>query len=459
MSKLNDLAIACAKKRLSPQTGYVHHCYHALPEETAQTIPLMENFLYALALLRTRTVEHVTEAKRLVEALLFFQERGRFPVYLHEYPNCTDDYQGVHLLAPLYWMLTHFHQVLGSHLKERIEQAAHHILTDALGRKSVPAPIGIKLAAAAIAFGRGGKELLKPYEEPSWMWFDPRCLGEMLIALQMISTDFSILPGLWEHVCKSWHLPTAAYAGPVFRELQAGGEPQLTVYDLFMASLTNVYPDRLLRDHPVHLFAALVVPTEIKLPEKNYPLQVAGASWAYAQHEKFAYSFMEQKAVFDPAKDKGFAPFHCAWGSPKRLHTLVCQGGNSKLKSMEQADSTLVFTVELGEPVSLEDREKCREVLFFFDLFDAKFTVDGIPANTFRAGERVDILASGLPLRFSFSVLEGEGQFMGHLMRGNRPAQIANKGVHRFEAYDWQLFIRTINRSEKCTLRVEVGFV
>ncbi len=472
--KLNDLAVACGKKRVSPQTGYVHHCYHALPEEISLTIPLIENVIYALALLQTRTVENVTEARRLLEGLIAFHtQNGQFPLYLHEYPECKDCYQGAHLLVPFYWILKQFHAVLGADLKEKMEKIVQQILTaslESMQTRDVPGSIGIKIAAASIAFGRlngnaeqenRGKDFIKMYEPLSSMWFDPRCLAEMLTSLQMISPDLSILPGFWTHLCNTWHTPSAAYAGPALRELQFKEEPQVTLYDLFWASFTGIYPERVLRDQPFHLYAALIQPCEAKPIEKNYPFQVQGElngrTWLLYQNENLAYAFIEQKNVYDPAKDKGFSPLRFVWGSPKRVHTLTCQGGNNKLKNFTQNGSSLQFIADLGDPVPLEDREKSRELAFFFDIPDSvKLTVDTIPVNTFRANDEVVVAADGTRFRLSFEIAEGEGQFMGHFMRGNRLAQLANKGVHRFDAYDWQLFVRTLRRSDHCSLRIQI---
>lgn len=466
--KWNDLAIACAKKRVNLQTGYLHHCYHALPEEIPVTIPVMENVLYALALLQTRTIENITEGKRILERLLAFQDykTGNFPVYLHEFPECIDCYQGVHLLVPFYWILKQFHQVLGADLKNKLEHTVDAILLtnmEEMNRRNVPDPIGVKIAAAAFAFGKDCN-LIKRFEEPSAMWYEPRSLSEMMLALQLIAPDFSSIPAFWIHLCNTHHLPSASYAGPSLRELQIKEEPQTTLYDLFWASFTDVYPERVLRDQPLHLYAALIQPSEVKIPQKAYPFNVQGEwqgrPWTMHQTEHYTYAFIEQQAVHDPAKDKGVSPLHFAWGSPKRLHTFVCQNGNCCLKKFSPNESSITFTAELGDIPLLEDREKARELAFFFDIPDAvKLTVDDIATNTFRLNDEIVMTSEGRSFLLSFEVIEGEGQFMGHFMRGNRPSQIANKGIHRFEAYDWQIFLRTIRRSEKCTLRVKMSFL
>jgi len=57
---------------------------------------------------------------------------------------------------------------------------------------------------------------------------------------------------------------------------------------------------------------------------------------------------------------------------------------------------------------------------------------------------------------FTFKVIEGEGDFLGHICFGNRPSQLLNKGVNRFEAFDLQLFLRTITRTPQCKIQVVI---
>src|SRR3569832_1741282 len=80
-----ELALRAGRARQSPQTGFVHHSYENL-ERSAETIPVYENFCFALALFRTKTVENVLEAKNLLERLLAFQTAEWFPLFLHDYP-------------------------------------------------------------------------------------------------------------------------------------------------------------------------------------------------------------------------------------------------------------------------------------------------------------------------------------------------------------------------------------
>ncbi|MBX7065692.1 MAG: hypothetical protein K1X28_00535 [Parachlamydiales bacterium] len=121
-----DLAVLAGQKRLSPRTGFVHLHPH---DETTDTIPIYENFCYALALFRQRTKESVLSAIELVEKLLPFQSAdGNFPVYLHEYPKCHDYHMGLKAGAILTYILRLFSNVLGE-LKPKWEKALEKALT------------------------------------------------------------------------------------------------------------------------------------------------------------------------------------------------------------------------------------------------------------------------------------------------------------------------------------------
>ena len=75
---LNDLALQAGEKRLSSVTGFVHF---------GDTIPVFENFCYALALMRRRTTASFQAGEALVQRLLPFYTGTNFPRFLHTYPK------------------------------------------------------------------------------------------------------------------------------------------------------------------------------------------------------------------------------------------------------------------------------------------------------------------------------------------------------------------------------------
>jgi hypothetical protein len=118
-TRMIDLVVAAGRKRQSKQTDFVHF---------GDTIPVYENFCFALALFRLKTAEAILEGKDLIDRLLGFQAPdGNFPVFLHHFPKCWDFKQGTKISFVLQYLLRLFGPVLGAQLKEKIELALQRI--------------------------------------------------------------------------------------------------------------------------------------------------------------------------------------------------------------------------------------------------------------------------------------------------------------------------------------------
>ena len=72
--------------------------------------------------------------------------------------------------------------------------------------------------------------------------------------------------------------------------------------------------------------------------------------------------------------------------------------------------------------------------------------VEGKKANAFERSESVQISTDELTIDVEFALLEGEGEFFGHISRSNRPFQKACKGSLIYEAFDWKIALRTLRR-------------
>jgi len=485
MRQLLELGLNYGRKHKSSQTGYLHYCYNQ-NEEHHLPIPTVENFLLALNLLRSRTIENITEAKVILEGLLHFQNRneevvgqGNFPIYLHEYPNCKDRFIGVQVAIVIYWTLKQFHQILGQKLKLRLEFSLLDLLKHLLSAHSEKAahyPTAIKIAAVARMGGEllhqneielEGEKLLKQLEteQNSIYWYSPESIGDMLTGLTMVYHRLSDSPWsrFWHHLENTWHRKTCCYIGPGIKEWQQGQEPQVTLYDLFMSYFTGKISTRITKECPVHLEAALIPPFEDTFSEVNYPLEVSGtfddAKWSLYHSQDIAYCVIEQKMNLPQSFEKGVYPLKFIWGDHQHVHSFVCQGGKGKLASFLTAQNKIVLTFDLDGPVEVEDRELGREIAFCIDHSEeVKFLVSGEKSSTFTLGENVNLQAGDTTLELIFELVDGNGRFMGHRMLGNRLSQLNSKGSHRYDAYDWLIFLRTLKRLEKCRINVTIGF-
>jgi hypothetical protein len=477
--QLNELALSAGRSWQSPQTGYIHYCYQQQDEDLHHTIPLYDNALFALTLMSSRIAENIAEGKQILEGILNFHVHtgiaaGNFPVYMHEYPTCSNRLHAIDMIVPLYWIYRKFHHVIGSDMRSKLEGSLIAAAGYIRRQENVPYQLAMKGAVAVAAVGQmlgdshlreGGQhwqQQIAASVDPR-CWLSPSALSELLIAQQLQGCKMADADqhSFSDHLTACWHSAAAAYCGPGWCEWQDHCEPQVTLYDYFMGYLTGKYPYRVFRDHPVQLEAILVQPTDEWLTAIEYPLEahgeVAGMAWQIRQTPLWAYSLIAKGVDFPAAQEKTFVPAKLLWGAPTRTHALVCQGGNVTKSAFTAREDGFDLYFTLESPPSTENREKSREISFYVDLDDAlKLSVNGAAATTFRLDDQLRLEDGELAIDIAFTLESGQGNFFGHLMRGNRPSQLATKGKERFSAYDWQLFLRSTERSVPCVVKAAV---
>lgn len=450
MRQLIELAYSTGKSYLSSETGFLHLSYTLPEDHIAHAIPLYENALFALAALRTKTQESIQEGKVLLEKLLHFQApSGNFPIYLHEFPVCHDRWMAATLMPVLYWVLKDFQQVLGQELKKRVEEAAQRLLDfglQTLRERKAPDVLAFKMEAVAHAFGKLQKVEAIP------KLFSPRALADILIGLQLL--DASIGEKSF------WHPTLASYVGPAVMQFQYASEPEVTAYDFFMGAWSGQFSKRCFaRRHPVQLQAALVQPWKDPLtaPATQSGF-LQGSRWDTFIEPHFAFSLIEKKGDL-AFPEKGFHPLYFIWGDAARAHTFVLQGANLESLSYNYTDREITLLLDLKRGFNPEEREAAREICFYTETDEQSvWSVEGSAATTFNLGQKITLSHPKMNITLTFTLEEGEGVFQGHLMRGNRPAQALKSQTERFTAFDWQLFVRTIKRSERCRIKISIHF-
>jgi hypothetical protein len=352
--QLVDLALSAGEKFLSPQTGLIHYCYE--DERSKETIPLFENLCYCLALFRTHTLDHVLSAKERLKHLLAFQyEEGRFPVYLHQYPNIVGSYRTAY---PLYLIDKHFAKVIEEPLRSQI-------------RKELKLPLPPQTITSS--------------KEAGLVALHRSALGQNLDPLKV----------LWDPILD-------LYCGPLGAERARQGEIETTLFDLFMGS-----SPRILKPHPIHLHASLVFYGE----EEGDKVEIGAP---------------------EPL-GKGYHLFRYAWAEGDHLHTLVCQDKEIKKEGM-----TFIYQEKIP------DEKHFNELTFYTDRSPEKtILINGEKGTIFSLGDRVTIHTPSKTVTLTFHLAEGEGDFLGQLSFGNRPAQIETRD---FVAYDWKITLRTLRR-------------
>lgn len=445
MRKMIELAVAAGRKLQNAQTGLLHYNEH-IHDEPIVTIPIIENFLFSLALFRTKTAENIAEAKSITERLLHFQNSttGNFPIFLHEYPVCHDWYRGFSLFVPFYWMLKEFQSVLGQELKNKIEATYLSLLQygeNILKEKPAPFVISLKFAAGARAFGKlfnqlewiekGDHLLHQLASENEEYWRCPSTTGEMLTSLRIAYESLIETPWqpFWTHIATSWNSNLCTFPDKPHKQLRY--EPKATLADLYLGSLTQTLSQRAQESTPLHLEGALIYPFKEELNNTN-----------------------SSSAPFSLSQDK----LQLMWGCPERLHTF-CYDQTLVEKTTQTVDGNNInLYFDLKQEIPPESKEESREICFFLDLSPLhQIFIEETTATTFALGDKVTVKSRNLDFSLKFHLEEGQGRFIGHVMKGNRPNQTGLKGKNRYQAYDWQIFLRTITRQPTCRIRAELS--
>lgn len=420
--KVVELCLKECRRRLSSQTGYIHYCYEAHEEEVHHTIPVLENFTYALALFRTKTAENISEAKELITKLFVFEVNGNFPVYLHEFPTTRDPNLSAHLLPVFYHLFQEYHQVLGEEFTALLNKKIAKILkylTKCADEKMLSKPAEAKFRAYT-----------SQLEQFDFIPKSPKEWADYIVSLQM-QPSLSDLYERYEQVAKCWHKYMCSYVGVFHQFHQDKNEPLVTLYDLFMGQFYQHFSSRSVQSHPVQMQASLVYDAPFQLPiihpEKKYITR------------------------FQPDERLSFIMF---WGSEKHTHSLVCDRKKCRINIKNEHYVELIFALPDEVPY-IEDA--LTELAFYLNINESnKIFINGQKATTFALGDHVEIQSSGLSITLVFSSLEEDNRFMGHLALSNRPGQLALKGSNVYEAYDWRISLRTLERTPLSHIKVKM---
>lgn len=411
-----DLSLAACRKRQSPRTGFVH--YFPGLDEFSDTIPLYENFCFVSALYRQKTVESATEAKDLLERLLGFQTHdGNFPVYIHEYPRCRDRMQGLKIAPILLQLTRHFSSILSPDFKERILASIEKIL-----KFSKDKAFGLwQFRYDMCSFG-------KPFLEPDLAHFSASDWAEWLISAQL-GTELELpLQDLF-------HPNLQIFLNRYSPQIQEGTQPKPLLIEYLMAELSGRFSQRLLSDHPSQMHLAALWPIS-SLEDGQYLLQ---------------NSFMdESRAILWTSKSEGNADLlRIFWQRENGVHSFVLpQMGYSDISLIGKNEWEILFSLPAGVDQSQND---LFEVFFYVDYSpEIHWTVAGVRATVFSLGDVIEMQSPRCRLSLSFELTDGSGDFLGHFSQANRPAQTQLKN---YAAYDWQIAVRTLRRTEHATLR------
>ncbi len=137
--------------------------------------------------------------------------------------------------------------------------------------------------------------------------------------------------------------------------------------------------------------------------------------------------------------------FNICWGGDQNVIHTFALFTKGKLETVSEGE----FLIHLPEEHLEED---ALEIRCFLNIHEENKI--NIKATTFRLGETVEIFSKDLKIELSFH--SDEGNYLGHISQANRPH---SKNVSIFDAYDWQIALRTIRRPVSATLRANLKII
>lgn len=416
----SDLSLVAGRKRQSPRTGYVH--FFRGDEAAADTIPLYENFCFALSLFEQKKTDCALEAKDLLARLFAFQTpEGNFPIYLHDFPRCYDGCQGLKIGPVLLRILKEFGLILSEEEKLKIRTSLEKIL---LFAKQRPLDPMWDLRLKALSHALSGEPLTPPSIDLSHRSLAD--LWEWAVSLQW-SEPLSI---------PFFHPGLHRFTGPSYGEASEGREPARSLLDWKMAPENNLENSSLPLFLPAlkHLFLAEKIPP---------------STWDVKEEEKSSLWVWKEGTI--PPEMTYL--LRMLWKGSGSIHSLVVPPASFEWSAAIEANRVEMLVTLSSLP------EMGREDLFEFSLFvdaspDISLAVDGKGGSLFYLNDLVSIQSETGQIALRFELVEGEANFCGHLLRSNRPRQLSLSGPLKYEAYDWKIALRTLRRSTPCKLRV-----
>ncbi len=397
--KITELCLSACRKRKSPQTGLIHFCYEARYEKRQDTIPLKENWSFALALLRSKLQENVLEAKEIIEKLLHFEVEGNFPVYLHHAQECVFRSQGIYSAVYIFWILKDFQKILGEALKEKLKKCLERCAS--IEREKLTP------GAICIAEALKGSSYFEEREELS-----PIEAADRLMAWQILGISEG------EKITQYWDENLGVYTRKSTLSWE-GFEPEIFLRDFFMGKLSS----RLLKDHPIHMLLSCV---------QRSPSQ-----------ERVSCPECGENTLTILSEEKGkFFSFYLE--------------STGKL-AWKKEGKILIVDIFLENPLEASD-DLTTEIRGYFtkDSLNHLY-VDGKKGTIFSLENELEIKTEAQSLKISpISLIEGEGRFTGYTLFGNRPMQRANKGENLYKAFDQVIGWRTMGRSASVQLQMRI---
>lgn len=400
---LLERALRSVTDHFSPQSGYLHF---------GGSVPLVENALYALALLKTRNVEQVQEGRKLLRKLLSLQMNDTlFPKSLYDYPIASDGHVTVELTLIFEQIQRLGEVVLGEVVSAQLTMVLQSIAVD---------PETLSLGHALLVKGVDGVEGCIELMDQ----LPPRTVGFFMNSLLMRSNlPTHLLNRLVTRALSLWHPETSSYIG--FAAPTSLTQPR-TCFDWLMAAICK---RELPLSNSAHELEAVLIRN---VPDSN--IEGSKTKWSLVTSGKIpSYS---QRFHFAPVRffaDQISGVVSLPTGSIKHVVRqgdeveIICQLDPERVEWGKEGGHLLSWYSNYA-------RTGEREVHHWL--------VNGNRANIFYPEERLECAFGSSVVQLSFSVESSHAK--GEILPSIRPSDKSEKKIEHFHPLDWEISLRLL---------------
>ncbi|MDN3504167.1 MAG: hypothetical protein P0S95_01165 [Rhabdochlamydiaceae bacterium] len=421
-----EYALQACLKIKSDQTNFLHFNREKPYGKNHDTIPLYHNFLYILSLLRSHQVDYMQEGMRILTHLLYFQNQGMFPNYIHNFPFVRQSPLQVDILAPIMIIYRDYGHLFSDELSNRLKLALIDILEACRQIPVLDTHSELKVNLFAYAYGiLFDSEALFPLKS----WNEIKVLGshqlsDLLIFAQLLlktpmEKEIKKILNLCE---KSYHFATRNFSGIQSYELWNGASAKQTLFH-----------------HVMNLRHGL------QLDEKSDNLMflslVDFASLPAVELNSQGDSFFNHMTKVSDCENPLQTIFNYSFATEKDFFHLTSYVGEFEFSSKMIEEGKLEAQFKITKEF---DPQLCREPiikLFISQPEKVKVLVEGKCATTFQANENVSLMMREEEVGLLFHSNNDQSHFLGKVCRSNRPAQV---NATKFDAYDLEVAIRSV---------------
>jgi len=411
VTKNIDAILSAAKMQVSSESGFIHQDRGAL-------IPLWDNALYAYALMKAHTVEQVQEGRSRLKRVLAFQihegsDKGFFPSLLSDFPFSHDR----HLQARLYLLFLLFlKEAVGADLKKELEKVLKE-MSLAIQNIYDHLPVALQLV---IRMSDGS--------------IDANIVRNVLANVAAIQ-----IGDLGALVLAVLHLqPTLLPEIIPLMDFWAPNVGRIRVLQTTVQQHAGVIPTTLF-DFALFALNGMEVPKEKLGLEYALIPDLSPVSFVPKQEVQTDGCQSTLGSTYMIATNSSSTPYHLFFRNWSMVVssskcTVEHEGGVIRLLPKE---GEFVFEKEAAPLFSIYWNHHCGN-----HNLRGSFLVEGSHANIVRSGEsiRVEMMDGGFEVTYTIEACD----VLGHVVRGNRPAEVCAKGANRFSSYDWQFFVRPV---------------